>query len=66
MISNAFSRGFAILAAVLLTPAAFAQTREYVKRVVSLYAKYRFLYGPSPYEIPMVLNTKVAAEGPDF
>ena len=28
MISNAFSRGFAILAAVLLTPAAFAQTRE--------------------------------------
>ena len=28
MISNAFSRGFAILAAVLLTQAAFAQTRE--------------------------------------
>ncbi len=45
---------------------AFAQTREYVKRVVSLYAKYRFLYGPTPYEAPLVLDTKVAPEGPDF
>ena len=32
---------------------AFAQTREYVKRVTSLYAKYRFLYSPKPYEIPL-------------
>ena len=39
---------------------AFAQTREYVKRVTSLYAKYRFLYGPTPYEIPLQLDTKVA------
>jgi soluble lytic murein transglycosylase len=45
---------------------AFAQTREYVKRVTSLYAKYRFLYGPKPYELPLTLDTKVAAEGPDF
>jgi soluble lytic murein transglycosylase len=45
---------------------AFAQTREYVKRVTSLYAKYRFLYGPKPYEIPLVLNTKVAPDGPDY
>ena len=45
---------------------AFAQTREYVKRVASLYAKYRYLYGPTPYEIPLVLDTKVAADGPDF
>jgi soluble lytic murein transglycosylase len=45
---------------------AFAQTREYVKRVTSLYANYRFLYGPKPYEIPLVLNTKVAPDGPDF
>jgi soluble lytic murein transglycosylase len=45
---------------------AFAQTREYVKRVVSLYAKYRFLYGPTPYEIPLTLNTKVAPGGPDY
>ncbi len=45
---------------------AFAQTREYVKRVTSLYAKYRFLYGPKPYELPLTLDTKVAADGPDF
>ena len=45
---------------------AFAQTREYVKRVTSLYATYRFLYGPKPYEIPLTLNTKVSPEGPDY
>ena len=45
---------------------AFAQTREYVKRVTSLYAKYRFLYGPKPYEIPLKLNTTVSPEGPDY
>ncbi|HVV48922.1 MAG TPA: transglycosylase SLT domain-containing protein, partial [Polyangia bacterium] len=45
---------------------AFAQTREYVKRVTSLYAKYRFLYGPTPYELPLTLDTKVAAAGPDY
>ena len=45
---------------------AFAQTREYIKRVTSLYAKYRSLYGPSPYELPLRLDTKVAASGPDF
>ena len=45
---------------------AFAQTREYVKRVTSLYAKYRFLYGPKPYELPLTLDTKVAPSGPDY
>jgi soluble lytic murein transglycosylase len=45
---------------------AFAQTREYVKRVTSLYAKYRFLYGPTPYELPLTLDLKVAADGPDY
>ncbi|HEY6478328.1 MAG TPA: lytic transglycosylase domain-containing protein [Polyangia bacterium] len=45
---------------------AFAQTREYVKRVTSLYAKYRFLYGPAPYEIPLTLDLKVGADGPDY
>ncbi len=45
---------------------AFAQTREYAKRVTSLYAKYRFLYGPTPFEIPLTLETKVAAGGPDY
>jgi soluble lytic murein transglycosylase len=45
---------------------AFAQTREYVKRVTSLYAKYRFLYAPAPYELPLTLDTKVGADGPDY
>jgi soluble lytic murein transglycosylase len=45
---------------------AFAQTREYVKRVVSLYARYRFLYGPTRYEIPLTLDTKVTQGGPDY
>jgi soluble lytic murein transglycosylase len=45
---------------------AFAQTREYAKRVTSLYAKYRFLYGPTPFELPLQLDTKVAAGGPDY
>jgi soluble lytic murein transglycosylase len=45
---------------------AFAQTREYAKRVTSLYAKYRFLYGPTPFEIPLQLDTKVAPGGPDY
>ena len=45
---------------------AFAQTREYVKRVTSLYAKYRYLYGPTPYELPLVLDTKVDPGGPDY
>jgi soluble lytic murein transglycosylase len=42
---------------------AFAQTREYAKRVTSLYAKYRYLYGPTQYELPLTLDTKVAPGG---
>ena len=45
---------------------AFAQTREYVKRVTSIYAKYRYLYGAAPYEIPLTLTTTVAKTGPDY
>lgn len=45
---------------------AFAQTREYAKRVTALYAHYRFLYGPTPYQIPLTLDTKVAPKGPDY
>jgi soluble lytic murein transglycosylase len=45
---------------------AFAQTREYTKRVTALYARYRFLYGPAPYQIPLSLNLKVSPTGPDF
>jgi soluble lytic murein transglycosylase len=45
---------------------AFAQTREYAKRVTALYAHYRFLYGPTPYEIPLSLDTKPKPTGPDY
>jgi soluble lytic murein transglycosylase len=45
---------------------AFAQTREYVKRVVGIYAHYRHLYGPTPYELPLTVDVKYRADGPDF
>jgi soluble lytic murein transglycosylase-like protein len=45
---------------------AFPQTREYVKRVTSIYAHYRYLYGAAPYEIPLVLTTKVESRGPTY
>jgi soluble lytic murein transglycosylase len=45
---------------------AFQQTREYAKRVTALYAHYRYLYGPSPYELPLALNLTVGAKGPDY
>ncbi|HET6147206.1 MAG TPA: transglycosylase SLT domain-containing protein [Polyangia bacterium] len=45
---------------------AYAQTREYVKRVVAIYARYRYLYGPSPYEIPLTVDAKYRADGPDY
>jgi soluble lytic murein transglycosylase len=45
---------------------AFAQTREYAKRVTALYAHYRYLYGPSAYDLPLALNLKVGEKGPDY
>ena len=45
---------------------AFAQTREYVKRVVGIYAHYRYLYGPTPYELPLTVDAKFRADGPDY
>ena len=45
---------------------AFQQTREYAKRVTALYAHYRYLYGPSPYQLPLALNLSVGAKGPDY
>ena len=45
---------------------AFAQTREYAKRVTALYAHYRFLYGPAPYQLPLALDLKVGPKGPDY
>jgi len=44
---------------------AFPQTREYVKRVSTIYARYRYLYGSAPYEIPLTLTTKVGT-GPTY
>jgi len=45
---------------------AFAQTREYAKRVTALYARYRYLYGPKPYELPLALDLAVRPQGPDY
>ncbi len=45
---------------------AFAQTREYVKRVVGIYAHYRYLYGPTPYEIPLTVDASYKPSGPDY
>ncbi len=45
---------------------AFTQTREYAKRVVGIYARYRHLYGASPYVLPLVVNPRYEAAGPDF
>jgi soluble lytic murein transglycosylase len=45
---------------------AFQQTREYAKRVTALYAHYRYLYGPSAYQLPLALNLTVGAKGPDY
>src|SRR6185436_2172890 len=44
---------------------AFPQTREYAKRVTTIYARYRYLYGSTPYEIPLTLDTKVG-NGPNY
>jgi soluble lytic murein transglycosylase len=45
---------------------AFTQTREYAKRVVGIYARYRHLYGASPYVLPLVVDPRYEAAGPDF
>jgi len=44
---------------------AFPQTREYVKRVTTIYARYRYLYGSTQYEVPLTLDTKVG-NGPNY
>src|SRR5262249_9093721 len=38
---------------------AFPQTPEYPNRGTTIKAKNRYLYGSSPYEIPLTLDTKV-------
>ena len=34
--------------------------------MTALYAHYRYLYGPSPYQLPLLLTLKVADQGPDY
>jgi soluble lytic murein transglycosylase len=45
---------------------AFTQTREYAKRVVGIYSRYRYLYGPKPYTLPLSVDPKYAPGGPDY
>lgn len=45
---------------------AFKQTREYAKLVTGIYARYRFLYGPTPFELPLTVDARVRPVGPDF
>ena len=45
---------------------AFTQTREYAKRVVGIYARYRHLYGPSEYQQPLGVDPRYASGGPDY
>ena len=45
---------------------AFTQTREYAKRVVAIFARYRQLYGPRPYQLPLAVDAHYAATGPDY
>ena len=45
---------------------AFTQTREYAKRVVAIFARYRRLYGPTPYEMPLTVDAKYEPTGPDY
>ena len=45
---------------------AFAQTREYVKRVVGIYAHYRYLYGPTPYESRSPSTPNITPTVPDY
>jgi soluble lytic murein transglycosylase len=45
---------------------AFTQTREYAKRVVGIYSRYRYLYGPKPYTLPLTVDARVAPGGPEY
>jgi soluble lytic murein transglycosylase len=43
----------------------YDQAREYIKRVLAIYARYRHLYA-QPLELSLVVNTHYAKDGPDF
>jgi len=43
----------------------YDQAREYIKRTLGVYARYRHLYG-EPLELPLTVNTQYRKEGFDF
>jgi soluble lytic murein transglycosylase len=43
----------------------YDQAREYIKRVLAIYARYRYLYG-QPLELPLTVNAQYLKDGPDF
>jgi soluble lytic murein transglycosylase len=43
----------------------YDQAREYIKRVLGIYARYRHLYA-QPLELSLTVNTQYAKDGPDF
>jgi soluble lytic murein transglycosylase len=43
----------------------YDQAREYIKRVLGIYARYRHLYA-QPLELPLTVNPKYAKDAPDF
>lgn len=43
----------------------YDQAREYIKRVLGIYARYRHLYG-QPLELPLTVNPRYLKDGPDY
>jgi soluble lytic murein transglycosylase len=43
----------------------YDQAREYIKRVLGIYARYRYLYA-QPLELTLSVNTQYEKDGPDF
>jgi soluble lytic murein transglycosylase len=43
----------------------YDQAREYIKRVLGIYARYRHLYA-QPLELALTVNTQFTKDGPDF
>jgi soluble lytic murein transglycosylase len=43
----------------------YDQAREYIKRVLGIYARYRYLYG-QPLELPLAVNAQYLKDGFDF
>jgi soluble lytic murein transglycosylase len=43
----------------------YDQAREYIKRVLGIYARYRHLYG-KPLDLPLTVNPHYSKDGPDY